>query len=289
MTLVEAALLGLVQAVTEFLPVSSSGHLRLAHGMLGWESEHDLLFDLLLHVGTLVAVGLVYGRDLAGFVADAWRGLRSEGSLRARFAASEGLRMLTFVVLATIPTGVIGLLLRPLLSGTSLPVAAVGALLLLNGGWLVLSRVAASHEERPEGPSTGLRVAGLGVGAVLLIGVAQGIAVLPGISRSGATIVAALLLGARREQAARFSFLLSIPAILGAVVLELDPTTLAASSVSLSAGLVGMVVAAAGGWVALRLLLRLLQEARFWHFAFYCWAVGGAAIVWGLTVGASGG
>lgn len=274
MSLLDALWLGILQALTEFLPVSSSGHLRLAHALLGAQAPDDLLFDLMLHVGTLAAVVVVYRRDLAKLIYETATGLRAlPGGIRTAFETHEGLRLTLLLGLATLPTGVIGVLLKDLLEGDALGVRAVCALLILNGGVLWLSRrPAKSH--RADGPFS---VAGIGPWQALAIGVAQGIAVLPGISRSGMTIVTALLLGADRMRAAQFSFLLSIPAILGAVMLKVGDTSFALDGNGAAYAL-GTATSAVGGALALWQLLRMLRAAQFHHFAWYCWALGAGGL-----------
>lgn len=280
MDLVGAIILGLVQALTEFLPVSSSGHLRLGHAWLAFEAEDDLLFDIILHVGTLIAVVWVYRESLLSILKDVFDGLRGimkdpQGTLEEY----EGLRMAILVVVATIPTGLIGVFAGDYLEGDVVTVPVVGALLLVNGTILWISQKA--ERERPA--KTGFHVAGIGFKEALIIGVAQGFAILPGISRSGSTIVMALFLGAQRMRAAEFSFLLSIPAILGAVVLKYDPGALSAGDAMVSY-LAGGIVAALVGVLALKFLLKLLKEAQFHHFAWYCWALGAGALVWAFAL-----
>ena len=280
-----AAILGLLQALTEFLPVSSSGHLRLAHALLGLEVHDDLLFDIVLHCGTLLAVVIVYRRRLWGLLADALRGL---GGMRAGVAraleAHEGLRYAALVVIATLPTGVIGVLLADVLSSELISVPLVGGLLLINGALLWVSRRFDDQGDESARADRHLRVGAIGWREALIIGVAQGCAVLPGISRSGATIVCALGLGVERMRAAEFSFFLSIPAIVGAVILEFDPAVLVGGSQGVTPYLVGAAVSAGGGVMALALLLGVVREAKLHRFSWYCWLLGLAAIAAGLTM-----
>ncbi len=275
-----AAGLGVVQALTELLPVSSSGHLRLAHDLFDLHVDDSLLFDILLHVGTLVAVVAVYRQTLGRMTLDALQGLpKLRHGLRSALEQSEGLRFVMLVVLATLPTGVMGVLLGDVLSSDAIGAPIVGGLLLLNGAILWSSK----YIDREPATDRALSIAGIGPREALIIGVAQGIAILPGISRAGMTIVTALLLGAERMKAAEFSFVLSIPAILGATVLEFDPDALSAGSGEQVAYVVGGITAAVVGVLALKLLLRLLRGARFHQFAWYCWAVGATALVWSLA------
>ncbi|MCB9506825.1 MAG: undecaprenyl-diphosphate phosphatase [Myxococcales bacterium] len=276
--MLDAVILGLIQALTEFLPVSSSGHLKLGHAWLGYDAPDDLLFDVLLHVGTLVAVFFVYRKRIGSLIAGVARGVAAlPGGPRAALAAHEGLRYLVLIIIATLPTAVIGLALEDWVETGITSPRAVGGLLLVNGAILFASRWTKGEGAAATGP---LAVGGLGPRQALLIGIVQGIAVLPGISRSGSTIVAALALGAARLEAAEFSFFLSIPAILGAVILKVDPELLA-SATELPAYLAGASVSAIGGVAALTLLLGVVRSARLHRFAFYCWLIGLVAVIVG--------
>jgi undecaprenyl-diphosphatase len=279
MSLLDALWLGVVQGLTEFLPISSDGHLALAHAFLGASSDEDLFFDLVLHLGTLFAVVLVFGRDLLGFTRDALGALAElpKRGLRATLEQSEGLRLGVLMVLALVPTAVIGLLLKRPIEEHAFSSAGVAALIVVNGVTLWLSRYAPRLP--PSGPGP-LNAIGLTPLRAVLVGIAQGLAVLPGISRSGSTIVALLLLGAQRERSAQFSFLLSIPAILGAFVLTFDRESLAAGFADPGPYLLGTMVSAIVGVGALRTVVGLLRAAQFHHFAWYCWGVGGLAFLY---------
>jgi undecaprenyl-diphosphatase len=271
-----AALLGLLQALTEFLPISSSGHLRLAHAVAGLRVPDDLLFDIVLHVGTLVAVFWVYRERIKLLLGGLFSGARSfVAGDRAAAWSSEGFRTAILIVLATIPTGILGVLLSDVVASEAFGVQVVGALLVLNGVMLWTSRRLGPDVDEDAVDQVTLARA-------LLIGVVQGLAVLPGISRAGSTIVVAMALGVGRMRAAEFSFFLSIPAIIGAVVLEFDPAVVASTSGGSGMYVVGALSAAFFGVLALRALLGVVRAARLHHFAWYCWALGVAAVVWGL-------
>ncbi len=280
MSVAEALLLAVIQGAAEFLPISSSGHLVLGGHLLGFK-EPQLLFDIILHVGTLMSVLVFYRRDVYGVITGMWQGLRD--GLKARdwraAAAPEGARLALLVVLATLPTGVIGVLLGKLIDPEQGPSPftpqLVCALLLVNGVILIanarfMRRVAA------EARQGALTLWSITPALALIIGIAQGLAVLPGISRSGMTITVALALSVQRINAAKFSFLLSIPAILGALVLKLDLSLFSGERGFERLGLYLGAAAVAGlvGYGCLLLLTRVLQSARFHHFAWYCWAIG---------------
>lgn len=281
MTLLEAILLGAVQGATEFLPISSSGHLKLGQYLLGFQ-DPQLLFDIMLHVGTLISVIAFYRKEvwmvITGMIEGTRRGISARSS--DEFFAPEGMRLATLVVLSTLPTGVIGVVLGKLIDpddGASLITpAAVAGLLILNGFILITNAHFVKKEQaRSEADErTGkLALWSITPWVAIAIGVAQGMAVLPGLSRSGLTITIALALAVQRLHAARYSFLLSIPAILGALVLKFD-TQILSQTEQLVTFLAGAVIAGGVGYACLILLTNILKRARFHHFAWYCWVVG---------------
>lgn len=263
-TNLQAFLLGVIQGLTEFLPVSSSGHLVLGQRLLGL-GQPELLFDVAVHVGTLLAVVVFFRRDLYLML----KGLRpGDGEAKA------GRRLLWLVIAGSVPTALMGFLLKDSFERMFGSVFAVGVALILTGVFLALTRLA---------PAGTRGIGRMGTGRALLVGLAQGLAITPGISRSGATISAGLFLGLERDLAARFSFVLSIPAILGALLLqvsEIEP----GASLALSPLLIGALSAALVGYLALKLLIRLLEKGRLHWFAPYCWGLGVLALIWSLAL-----
>lgn len=266
--LVWITLLGAVQGATEFLPVSSSGHLAVGQLMLfggevdGGLTDQPLLLEVLLHLATLLAVVAVYSRDVALAVRGAGRGLVALFKWRLGRAAAEddavNLALCLFVGL--LPTAALGLLLRePAVLVSSSPLG-LGLTFLACALLLIATRWWPGGTRR------------LDWKLALVIGVVQGLAVLPGISRSGVTIATALALGLGREEAARFSFLLSVPAILGAAVLEIDVEALTAGE-HVAAFAAGAAAAFAVGLGALLLLIRLVRNGRLWVFSPYVAAI----------------
>ena len=282
MNLWQAIELGVLQAATEFLPVSSSGHLVLYREVTGRSVEGHLLFDVMLHVGTLVAVLAVYWRDVLLALVGGLRGIWAvvhRRPLRPLWAGDADLRLAVWLVVASVPAAVAGILLGKAVERLGERPAAVGALLLVNG-WVLFLAGRGRLFKRCREPS--VRVPDT-LGVPLAVGLAQAAALLPGLSRSGLTISTALACGQERTAAARFSFLLSVPAILGAAILTLLRAP-AAPTLSQPAPwgpiLVGMVISAVVGYGALRLLLRVLKRGRFTLFAYYCWLAALAVIIW---------
>lgn len=272
--------LAALQGLTEFLPVSSSGHLRLLAEAFGVE-EPQTLFDIMLHVGTLVAVFIVYRALFARMLVALGRALRRPGAVRQQLASDPDLRLFVFATIATVPTGLIAIALGDTMEALAVHVGAVGAALMVNAGVLFVLRMLTigrwkASEERPRRMIEDLRLRD-----ALIVGTAQGVGIVRGISRSGTTITAGILTGLDQSAAAAFSFVLAVPAILGALVMHLRAGGLSADG--LLHAVVGAAVAAVVGTIALLLLLRLLKRGRLHLFAWYCLALGAAAVVWELV------
>lgn len=265
MVIGKAVLLGLLQGLTEFLPVSSSGHLVLAQNLLGL-AEPEILFDVVLHLGTLIAVLIVFRREIKGLIEEffwAVAHLRSGPAIRDAWRERVRFRLIGLIVIGSVPTGLMGLLFKDFFEAMFASVIGVGVALLITGFFLFLTRFS-----QPPARS----VKAFRVSDALLIGLAQGLAITPGISRSGATISTGLFLGLERELAARYSFLMFIPAILGALVLELRHAQPGAFG-WLEMG-VGFLTALLAGLLALMVLLKMVRGGRLHYFAYYCGPVG---------------
>jgi len=256
---IETIFLGIVQGLTEFLPVSSSGHLVIFENLLGMK-EPEILLDASLHLGTLIAVCIYFRKDLVNMVTELWSFV-SPGSNKEGLKPNARLAMM--VVLGTVPTAIIGLAFKDSIEKAFGSLFVVGIMLLITGVIVGITRFI------PKAHCTATRVGPL---IALAIGVAQGLAIMPGISRSGSTIVCALLLGLDRELAGRFSFLLAIPAILGAVVLQLDADAI--QRVGVAPLILGLVSSGIIGFLALKLLMGIVKKGHFYYFAPYCWGVG---------------
>ncbi len=252
MNIFETTILGIIQGLTEFLPVSSSGHLVLFQNLLGFK-EPELLLDCSLHLGTLLAVCVYFRHDIKEIVTDIWK----------RDFKNPHASLALWVVVGSVPTAVIGLVFKTPLERLFGSVATVGSMLIATGIIVALTRMI------PEGFGTRTRVGLLGA---LAVGAAQGLAIIPGISRSGATIVCALLFGLDRDLAGRFSFLLAIPAIIGALAIQIDLDAL--ERVGLVPLVFGFFSSAIVGLLALKLLMGIVRKGHLYYFAPYCWVIG---------------
>ena len=262
MSLWEAVFLGFLQGATEFLPVSSSGHLVVGQTLLGLEIP-GVQFEVAVHVATLVSIVLVYHDRIRGLVRGAIGG------------QSHALRYVGFLALATAPVVVVGAFFRDSVEALFESPFVPAVAFLVTGALLWTTRRALGRESWP----------GLGLLAAGVIGLAQAFAVVPGISRSGATVVAALWMGVEAEEAAAFSFLIAIPAIAGAAVLQLWGATDAGASLTGGALILGSVVAAVTGVLAIRAFVAFLARKTLHRFGIYCWALGAAFLIYLVSVG----
>lgn len=268
-----AVFMGFVQGVAEFLPISSSGHLSLMQHFFGFE-EVDNLFNILLHFATLIAVCVVYWKDIVEMVLEFFRGLASLLTKRGSREVDrppEARRLVLLVILGTLPL----LLVIPIedkveLLGNS-PVF-VSIALLVTGFILFFS------DRMARGKKNGRTAT---VADALLVGVAQAFATVPGLSRSGCTISAGMLRGFDRKFAVRYSFLLSLPAVLGATLLKVVKTISdgGINTALLPKYLIGMVVAGVVGYFSIRLVQLLADKGKFGKFSIYCWIAGVASLI----------
>jgi undecaprenyl-diphosphatase len=268
MSLGLALLLGCLQGLTEFLPVSSSGHLRLLEHW-GGEIHPAIFFDILLHVGTLAAVFFVYRALFRDMTRALWRVLRGQSKLKDESHA----RLFVLACVATVPTGLIAIAFGDSMEGFAHSTGFVGAMLIVNG-FLLLGL---GFLQKSQGESGGRPLEELNVKDALVIGSIQGLGIFRGISRSGSTITAGLGLKLNQEAAATFSFVMSVPAILGALVMKMDEAT--RTGIETHVLVLGAVMAAIVGTVALIVLLKLLKRGRLHHFAWYCFAIGLVALL----------
>lgn len=269
MSVLEAIFLGIVQGLTEFLPVSSSGHLAIAQHYLPNFHQPGVLFDVLLHLGTLLTIIIYFRREIFSIFTSLLP--KPQGGLDPREeAARKAHRNLAFfIVVGSLPAAGVGLGFEQQLIKLFSSILLVGAMLMVTGTALFLA------ESIPQS-APGKRQ--IGTGNALIIGLAQAFAIIPGISRSGLTIAAALLRGIEGEAAVRFSFLLSIPAILGAVALsckDLDQIPAGEIWAYVAGSLTAVIIGLASLW----LLQKMVRLRRLRLFAYYCWVVGATVLL----------
>jgi len=261
MSFFDAILLGILQGATEFLPVSSSGHLVLAQHLLGDFEQPGVLFDVMLHVGTMIAVVFYFWRDLAGLISSLWR--RDDKAKTER-------RMVGLLIAGSVPTAIIGLTFKDYLIGLFERPDIVCIMLLVTGTLLwVAERLRQRETTRTKMTLTD----------AVITGTVQGCAIIPGISRSGSTIAALLLRGVDGETAARFSFLLALPAVFGAALLSAKDIGDAQAAMPLLPCLAGTAAALITGLLCIHLLMGIIRRRRLHWFALYCWFVGGVGLV----------
>lgn len=268
MTLAQGIILGIIQGIGEFLPISSSGHLTVLQHYFGIE-EGNLFFTEMLHFGTLISIFIVYKDHIGKILIDMVKLIKDCIRTRKFQITSPYQTLGLMVLIATIPTGLIGLLFKDFFesvyTGSMIP---IGIFFIITGFLLLIGNSNAYGTKQAEDIS---------VKDSIFIGLAQGLAIVPGISRSGTTIVASLLRGFNRELATEFSFLLAIPAILGAGTLGLiEVFTSPDETVSFSLPLVvGMVLAALVGIIAIKFLVDILKKDKLHYFSYYLWILGG--------------
>ena len=256
----EAFILGLIQGLTEFLPVSSSGHLEIGNVLLGVQTSENLLFAVVVHAATALSTILVFRKDILVIIVDL-----------LEFKWNESTQFVSKIIVSMIPVGVVGVFfeseIEAFFSGNMI---LVGSMLLITAGLLFLTH----YSKGTSGD--------VSFGKALIVGFAQAFAILPGISRSGSTIATALLLGVDRSKAARFSFLMVLIPILGASLLKLKDyleTPGMGSSISSVSLIIGFLSAFIAGLVACQWMINLVKKGKLTYFAYYCAAVGLIAIV----------
>ncbi len=267
MNLFDSIVLGFIQGLTEFLPISSSGHLVIFQNLLGF-SEPQLLLDVTLHVGTLLAVVIYFKKDLLAMLSETIGLLRQRCPSNKLAHKNSAVKLLLWIIIACVPTGFIGLFFKHPLETMFSSVSTVSVMLLVTGAIIGSTHfIPAGYTSRKE----------LGLVTALLVGTAQGLAIIPGISRSGTTIACGLLCGLDRELAGRFSFLISIPAIAGALLVQLHEQSI--TSVPLANLAAGFVTSATIGFLCLKILMAVVKRGRLAYFAPYCFFAGLMALV----------
>ena len=286
MTFIQSVFLGIIQGITEFLPVSSSGHLSILRNLFGIQTDGGLLFDVMVHLGTVIAICVVFRRDVLRMigetirmVSDIWangsvliHNKKEKDARRYKKILHNNYRRFVVMVLcATIPTAVIGYAARDLVTLASDSLLAPGIGLILTAVFLIIADVSENGKKIPKDIS---------FTNSFLIGIAQGISTLPGLSRSGTTIAACLISGYDKRFAVKYSFIMAIPAILGAACMEIGQVF--SSRISLSQFfiyLAGAVTAGVVGYFSCRKMLTIVRKKKFRGFAIYCLILGSISII----------
>jgi undecaprenyl-diphosphatase len=269
--ILQAIVLGIVQGLTEWLPISSSGHLALVQ--LTMDLEVPIFYDVILHIGTLAGVFAIYHRDIAGILRStvaSGKGSSKRKSIEEVAKYPQGRRMLWLIILGTIPTGIIGLAFRSFFESSFYDPVSIAVGFIITGALVLVTGLLKPGQKK------------LGSADAILIGIGQGISIFSSISRSGATLSAGLFRGVEREQLVRYSFLLSIPAILGAAAIDVvamdEQQKAQLASIGAESYIAGAVVSAAVGYASIRILIKLVIKGKFYLFAFYCFAIGVATL-----------
>jgi len=269
-TILEAIILGLVQGLAEFLPISSSGHLALLQFFFGIEEGDALTFAIMLHVGTLISVFVVYRKDIMELICELGRLFKDIFTGKGLRINDNPTRKLGFlIIVATIPTGIIGVAFRDVYEMMYGSLTFIGIGFLITGTLLVIAQKMSSNE---------LTTNEMKFRSAAFVGLCQGFAIWPGISRSGTTIFGSLFCGLTRESAVKFVFLMSIPAILGATALDVV-NGVDGMSVAV---LIGMAVSAVTGIFAIKTMIKAISKNKLIGFSIYTWALGIFAIVYPL-------
>jgi undecaprenyl-diphosphatase len=273
MSVLSAMLLGLIQGIAEFLPISSSGHLSIFQNFFNLTPAEDghMFFDVLLHLGTLISVCVVYRKDISAIIRDTLSCIRSIGHPQPGGPKHyPGARLLLMMFIATLPLFII-LPINGVIEKLYYNTLFIGLALIVTGFVLFFSDKMKNGKRNEKTMS---------VGSAVIIGIAQAIATAPGISRSGMTISAGMATGLDREFAAKFSFLISIPAILGANLLSLFKAISGGVDTSLiPTYLLGMLVAMVSGYFAVSLVKLICKKGKFGCFSYYCWAAGAVTVI----------
>ena len=275
MSYFESVVLGLVQGLAEFLPISSSGHLALLQQFFGIEEDNVLLFAVLLHVGTLISVFIVYWKDIWELLVELVLTIKDLFTGKGLRLDERPVRKLgVMIIVATIPTGIMGVLFNDFFNSLYNSVVPIGVGLIITGFLLV-------RAERMGDSNRGIKQ--MNYRNALFIGFVQGVAICPGISRSGSTLFGSLICNLDRKFAVKFVFLISIPSILGSAVMEAPAAIKAGMDMSqLGPVLVGMAVAAVSGLIAIKSMIKIVSSKKLSYFSYYVWIVGLAVVLYGI-------
>ena len=276
MTYFEATVLGLVQGLAEFLPISSSGHLALLQSWFGIDETKVLLFTVLLHVGTLISVFIMYWKDIWELIVELVLTIKDLCTGKGLRMEERPVRKLgVMIIVATIPTAIIGFLFNDFFDSLYTSIIPIGVGLIITGFLLVFA-------EKKGESDRGIKQ--MNLKNAIFIGTVQGIAICPGISRSGSTLFGSLICNLDRKFAVKFVFLISIPSILGSAILEAPAAIEAGISLSqLGPVLWGMAVAAVSGIVAIKSMIKIVSSKKLSWFSYYVWILGLVVVIYGIA------
>lgn len=269
MDLFQAIFLGILQGITEFLPVSSSGHLVLAQSLFGRDLEADITFEIVVHFGSFCSIVVYYRKLIAEILGDLFKSLTPEGLKSGMYKSNSNVKFCLFILISMIPAMIVGLTMEDTIEELFMNPFFVSCMLLITGTILFFF----FFVKDPKKDVNGIRS--------LFMGIAQAFAIIPGISRSGSTISMGLFSGINREEVANFSFLMVLPVLAGAMLLAMIELAQTGIEVSAVVTLVaGFVTSFVSGYLALSYLVKLLKNAKFYYFSYYCWIIGVAGIIY---------
>jgi undecaprenyl-diphosphatase len=271
----EAVILGLAQGLSEFLPISSSGHLALLEYFFGIEGESALTFAVMLHIGTLISVFTVYWRDIAALFYELYMFVKDVFTGKGLMISANVTRKLGFLIItATIPTAIIGIAFKDLFEAMYRTLHLIGIGFLITGTILIIAERAGANKSG---------IIDMKFRSAFFVGICQGIAIWPGISRSGTTIFGSLICGLTRADAVKFAFLISIPTILGSALLEAPNAFKEGMDVAMFIPVVvGMAVAAISGIIAIKTMIKVVSDKKLFGFSVYTWILGAFVLMYAL-------
>lgn len=269
MDLLDSFLLGLIQGLTEFLPISSSGHLVLVKKFLGGDLSKGITFEIIAHFGTLCSILFYYHQDLRKIFKSILELILTPTLFRSKLKQDSNIALTGYIILSMFPAVIVGHTMKGYIEEIFMSPAVVSVMLIVTGLLLFFTRLREEFSNR------------IGAANSFAIGLAQAFAILPGISRSGSTISLGLYLGIDREEVADFSFLMVIPVIFGAMILQIYEITIQGIGFSSAPDLIiGFLTAFISGYFALKYLIIMLKTNGIHHFAWYCWALGGIGLIY---------
>ncbi len=264
MSLIDAIILGIVQGLTEFLPISSSGHLVLGQELLGIIHQPDIAFEVFVHFGTLISVIAMFWKDIRLIILSIVQVISSPFKIKSIYKENYHFRIAVYIFIGSLPAGIIGLMFKNDVELLFNDPKFVAVMLLITGLILFLTKFSNPRKDSK-----------VGLASAIVIGFAQAVAIIPGISRSGITISSGLFSGVSSAEAARFSFLLSLPVIFGATIMETkELLEVPIRNDQFFVLFAGTIVSAISGYIAIKLVLSIIQKQKFSWFAYYCFIVG---------------